>query len=195
MARSCCQPKQCPLLSSIFLSVILSTVIGLWVKIWHRNCSDSNRTAQLLQMAKVCSHINRKWNAIFESHIVTSVDRTSFNFQHEFFFEQSAFVNSHLLCYWPIILNLISKICHCLKFQVISSHFSRLMSCSVLTFSRLMSCLWRLTSMLNAINVLIKGMLSRILVFHVWPWYSTWTIWNWQSYLVLAIGMNQWPSG
>ena len=35
-------------------------------------------------------------------------------------FEQSAFVNDHLLCYWPIIHNSISKICP--KFQVIRSH-------------------------------------------------------------------------
>ena len=37
------------------------------------------------------------------------------------FFEQSAFVNIHLLCYWPTIHNSISKICP--KFQVIISHF------------------------------------------------------------------------
>ena len=37
------------------------------------------------------------------------------------FFEQSAFVNIHLLCYWPTIHNSILKICP--KFQVISSHF------------------------------------------------------------------------
>ena len=36
------------------------------------------------------------------------------------FFEQSAFVNNHLLCYWPTIHNSISKICP--NFQVISSH-------------------------------------------------------------------------
>ena len=72
LARSCCRPKQHPLLHSIFLSFI-----RLWVKIWHRNkttcsilnpvpssrskstgmtcprkgdCSDLNWTAQLLQM-------------------------------------------------------------------------------------------------------------------------------------------------
>ena len=37
------------------------------------------------------------------------------------FFELSAFVNYHLLCYWPTIHNSISKICP--NFQVISSHF------------------------------------------------------------------------
>ena len=71
LARSCCRPKQRPLLSSI-----LQSFICLWVKIWHRNktassklnpvqssrsksttcprkgvCSDSNQTAQQLQMA------------------------------------------------------------------------------------------------------------------------------------------------
>ena len=49
---------------------------------------------------------------------VCSVDRTSFNLM---IFEQSAFVNIHLLCHWPTIHNSISKICP--KFQVISSHF------------------------------------------------------------------------
>ena len=40
LAKSCCRPKQPPLLRSIFLSFI-----GLWVKIWHRNktaCSKLN---------------------------------------------------------------------------------------------------------------------------------------------------------
>ena len=37
------------------------------------------------------------------------------------FFEQSAFVNIYLLCYWPTVHNLISKSCP--KIQVINSHF------------------------------------------------------------------------
>ena len=70
-ARSCCRPKPRPSLRSI-----LRSFIGIWVEIWHRNktacsesnpvqssrslnrrpvrekgvCSDSNRTAQRLQM-------------------------------------------------------------------------------------------------------------------------------------------------
>ena len=39
--------------------------------------------------------------------VVTSVDRKSFDFRFEFFFEQSAFVNNHLLCYWRSIHNSI----------------------------------------------------------------------------------------
>ena len=35
---------------------------------------------------KVCSQIGSKWNAMFESHVVSSVDRTSFNFRFEDFF-------------------------------------------------------------------------------------------------------------
>ena len=38
------------------------------------------------------------------------------------FFEQSSFVNIHLLCYWPTIHNLILKICP--KFQLSSCQFS-----------------------------------------------------------------------
>ena len=56
---------------------------------------------------KVCSQIGCKWNAMFESHVVTSVDRTSFDFRFSIFFEQSSFVNIHLLCYWPTIHNSI----------------------------------------------------------------------------------------
>ena len=39
------------------------------------------------------------------------------------FFEQSAFVNHHLLCTWPTIHTSIPKFCP--KFQVISSHFCK----------------------------------------------------------------------
>ena len=63
-----------------------------------------------MQCLKPCSHI-----------VVTSVDWMRFNFQFKDFFEQFAFVNNHLLCYWPTIHNLISKIYP--KFQVISPHF------------------------------------------------------------------------
>ena len=34
---------------------------------------------------KVCSQISCKWNVMFESHVVTSVDRTSFDFRFEDF--------------------------------------------------------------------------------------------------------------
>ena len=43
-------------------------------------------------------------------------------FSVERFFEQYATKNKHLLCYWPIIKNSISKIY--LEFQVLNSHFS-----------------------------------------------------------------------
>ena len=79
--------------------------------VWH----DSESIA-----TKVWSQVGRKWNSmqVFDSHVVTSTDRTSF-----VFFEQSAFVNNHLLCYWPTVHNSISKSCP--KFQVLSSHFSK----------------------------------------------------------------------
>ena len=85
---------------------------------------------------KVFSQIRRKleWNAMFENHVVTSVDtawQDELRFSIWIFFEQFSFVNNHLLCYWPIIHNSISKISP--KFQVISSHFfdGRSMSCSM----------------------------------------------------------------
>ena len=67
------------------------------------------------------------------------------------FFEQSAFVNIQLLCYWPTIQNLISK--NCPKFQVISSHFWRSMSCWVSIKQNLCKLkIFPLQSMWNAIR-------------------------------------------
>ena len=40
LARSCCRPKQRPLLRSIFQSFI-----GLWVEIWHRNKAASCKSS------------------------------------------------------------------------------------------------------------------------------------------------------
>ena len=53
---------------------------------------------------------------MFESHVVTSVDRTSFDFQFEDFLEQSSFVNIHLLCNSPggEVLKILS-VGHCLN--------------------------------------------------------------------------------
>ena len=73
---------------------------------------------------KIWSQIGRRWNAVFESHVVTKADRTLTGRASIFdlrFFYQSAFVNIHLLCYWPTIHSSISKICP--NFQVISLHF------------------------------------------------------------------------
>ena len=119
LAKNCCWPKQRPLLSSIFLSGI-----GLWVNIWHRNktnvlnwilckaaglnhwqcpvcvCSNSNGTAQLLQMAahkcletmsgmilnQLQPKFAAKWHLMFESIVVTSVDKQASIFDLKIFF-------------------------------------------------------------------------------------------------------------
>ena len=55
LARSCCRPKQRPLLCSIFQSVI-----GLWVKIWHRNkCSVSNPVQSSRSKSTTCPRKGR----------------------------------------------------------------------------------------------------------------------------------------
>ena len=158
MARSCCRPKPRPSLRSI-----LRSFIGLWVKLWHRNkttcpesnpvqsstgrksttcprkgvCSDSNWTAQRLQMAackslKTMSRVilngsQPKFAAKSVANEMRPVRGQDQRWQDELrcsmlrFFEQSDLVNNHLLCYWPTIHNSISKTCP--KFHVISSHF------------------------------------------------------------------------
>ena len=86
---------------------------------------------------------------MFESHVVASLDGTSFDFRFEDFLEQSAFVNNHLLCYRPTIHNSISKICP--KFQVLSFTFSRL-SIEQKWCEHCEVKLFQLHSMLNAIR-------------------------------------------
>ena len=106
------------------------------------------RTAQQLQMAKlksmetisviilnwfamIATKVGRqncsKWNAIFESHVETCIDWTSFNFWFHYFF-----------------INLLLKIMvYCVTGQasITQSWRSELhFRCSVLTFLRLMSC-------------------------------------------------------
>ena len=109
-----------------------------WIlcKAAHRNpqsvrekgvCSDSNQTqtnntatsdggAQRLGndvwhdsesiTTNVCSQIGNKWIEMFKGqHWQDKLQLLILRF-----FEQSAFVNNHLLCYWPFIHNLISKI-------------------------------------------------------------------------------------
>ena len=120
LARNCCWPKYFPSLSSIFRSFnCLSVKIGhgsksSYSKLNHEQssrskltscpnrgvCSDSNWTAQLLQMVVHKSlgmmsgmilnlsqpKFGSKWYAVFERHVVTSFDRKSFNFLFAYFF-------------------------------------------------------------------------------------------------------------
>ena len=162
-------------LATAYCSVFLS-VNDLWAKIWHRNktaCSKSNpvqssrsksttwpRKRSLLRFksnststsdgstqklgndvrrdsesigTKLCSQICSKWNAMFESPVVISADRPSFNFLFE--------------------------------------HWAKIVQSENISTPIYIECE----------DVLIKGMSLRILFFCVWPWYSTWTIWEQQS--------------
>ena len=88
--------------------------------IWHDSKSITT---------KVCSPINSKWNVMFENDVVTSLDRTSFNFQIEDFLSN---LSLYIIIY-----------CHCVSNQP-SITWSRRSILNfkfwVLTFSRLMSC-------------------------------------------------------
>ena len=101
-----------------------------------------SRDSELITI-KVCSQIARKWNAMFESHVVFR------------FFQQSAFVNipHDLLCYWPTIHNLILKICP--NYQVISSHFFEVVELLDVHWAKWKLCkveIIQFQSMLNAIR-------------------------------------------
>ena len=88
------------------------------------------------------------------------------------FFEQSSFVNNHLLCYWPTIYNLISKICP--KFQALSSHVFEVDELLDEHWAKLENyAKWKyfnsnLFQMRKRVS--IKGLRTRILVYRVWPW-------------------------
>ena len=88
------------------------------------------------------------------------------------FFEQSAFVNNHLLSYWPTIHNLILKICS--KFQVLSSHFFEFDELLHEQWVKLCEVkLFQLQSMLHAISInqrfvfMNSGILCLALIFDV----------------------------
>ena len=82
-----------------------------WFWIDCNQSLQSNRSQIKCYVWKPCS--DQRW----QDELLFSIWR---------FFEQFVFVNNHLLYYWPIIHNSILKICP--KFQVLSSHFLRMMS-------------------------------------------------------------------
>ena len=123
----------------------------------------SNQTAQWLQMAarksseliaiKVCSQIGCKWNAIFEIHVVTSVDRMSFDFDFKIFWAICLCKQSS--SDWSTIHNLILKICPKFKFSVLT--FLGSINCLMSNEQKL--CLvkkFQLQSMSNAITYIDK---------------------------------------
>ena len=77
---------------------------------WFQNNSNQRLQPNLLQIK--CN----AWKPFGDQHW-----QDELQFLILRFFEQSAFVNNHLLCYWPTIHLLILKICP--KFQVLSSQF------------------------------------------------------------------------
>ena len=114
--------------------------------VWH----DAVSTA-----TKVCSQIFCKWNAMFESHVVTSVERTSFDFWVEEFFS-----NLPLYCVtdrpsitwsWRSVLN----------FKISVLTFLRSMSCSTSNEQKLCKVkILQLRSPLNAIRCIDKRFAS-----------------------------------
>ena len=116
-----CPRKGCLLRFKQNSAATSSTSDGLRAKAWrlcqawfwidYNQSLQPNRSQMKCDVWKPCS--DQRWQ-----------DELRFSIWR--FFELSDFVNIHLLCYWPTIHNLISKICP--KFQVISSHFLRSMS-------------------------------------------------------------------
>ena len=68
LARSCCRPKQCPSLCWIFLSVI-----GLWVKIWHRNKTACSKLIPLQSSRSKSMTCPRKGSLLRLEEVGTAV--------------------------------------------------------------------------------------------------------------------------
>ena len=87
-------------------------------------------------------------------------------------------VNIHLLCYWPTIQNLISKICP--KFQVTSSHFFKVNE--LLDKQGAKNCAnWNIST---PIYIECDKMYRSKVYVQELPWYSIWT-WYWTPALQL----------
>ena len=86
---------------------------------------------------------------MFESHVVTSVDRTSFDFRFEDFFSN-------------------------LPLQIFMYCVTDQPSITPSLFQEWWAAWWSLCWMRK--DVSIKGLHSRILIYCVWPWCSTWKI-------------------
>ena len=124
-----------------------------------------------------------EWNVMFESHddVVTCIDWTSFDFWY-------CFSNLHWkLCCWPTIHYSMPKICP--KFQVLSSYFSdsKLWGQWAARCALSQKCGKRIFQLHSMSNVMMcidqrfsaknSGISFLVLIY----WYSTWTIWEWQS--------------
>ena len=97
------------------------------------------------------SQIGSKWNAMFEGHAVTSVDRTSFNFLFEVFFSNLP-LQTFIYCVTdqPSITRSRRSV---LNFKLSVLTFSRSMSCSMSIEQKLCEVkIFQLQSMLNAIR-------------------------------------------
>ena len=97
------------------------------------------------------SQIGSKWNAMFEGHAVTSVDRTSFNFLFEVFFSNLP-LQTFIYCVTdqPSITRSRRSV---LNFKLSVLTFSRSMSCSMSIEQKLCEVkIFQLQSMSNAIR-------------------------------------------
>ena len=134
--------------------------------VWH----DSELIA-----TKFCRQICRKWDAMFESNLVTSVDRTSFDFWFQVFFGICLSKESHssavllsrntdqssITWSWRFVLNSSSQ------FSLFQGQWAALWTLSKICVKwkyfnpNLCRIQW---------DVSIKGLSSRFLVYHVWLW-------------------------
>ena len=143
----------------------------------------------------VCSQIGSKWNTMFESYVD---DWTSFDFWFIFFFKQSA----------QILLLLISIYCFTnqaaitwsrrwvLNFKLLVCTFLRLISCLISIKQKLckeknfnLNLCW----MLYHVSIMVKAVRNsgiRWLAL-IMAWYSTWAIWEWQSWATRIFPSNR----
>ena len=100
-----------------------SYFIWLYAKAWKQSllrvCYDSELIAKKFASEIEAKSVANELKAMYR--LALTGQALIFNIQ---IFEQSATQNNHVVCYWPTIHNLMSKICPNFPSQVLSFHFS-----------------------------------------------------------------------
>ena len=133
-------------------------------------------SVECLIATKVCSQVSCKWNAMFESHVVTSIDRMSIIFLLKIFWAICLCKHSStVLLTWSDQPPITQSGRSVLNFKLSVLTFSRLMSCSMSIEQKLCKVkIFHFQSMLNAIRCIDQrftfknsGILCLALIFNL----------------------------
>ena len=130
--------------------------------------------------------VKGKWKAMLESHFKTSMDWTIFkdNLQFlnlRFFIHQLHKITIYWVTYQqPSARSQAQR--YVLYFKFSEPEADKLLNLNEHWEKLCEERIFQLQFMSKAIICIEKALLSRILVYYVWPWYSTWAMLEWRSW-------------